>query len=86
MEIIVLTMIDQEHYIKKVLNDFELNDTKNSPIPLDSNYEAFQITYTDILPSNEEFQKLIGCLLYLSRISRPDIAIGVNLLSQKGTN
>lgn len=75
--------INQANYIKKIINVFGLDEAKISNIPLDSGYEGIQTSFTDILPSNEQYQKLIGSVLYLSRISRPDIAIGVNLLFQK---
>jgi transposase InsO family protein len=34
------------------------------------------------LPSNEEYRRMIGMLLYLSTKTRPDIAAGVTMLSQ----
>ncbi|XP_065073043.1 uncharacterized protein LOC135697357 [Ochlerotatus camptorhynchus] len=35
------------------------------------------------MESNEEYRKLIGCLLYLSVNSRPDVAAAVGILSRK---
>lgn len=75
--------INQQHYIKKVVQDFGLSEAKISHIPLDSGYEKNQLSFNDILPSNEEYQKLIGCLLFISLNSRPDISASVALLSQK---
>ncbi|RYG14182.1 MAG: hypothetical protein EOO07_16995, partial [Chitinophagaceae bacterium] len=75
--------INQQNYIKKVISDFGLDEAKISPIPLEPGYKKIQNTCTEFLPSNEQYQKLIGCLLYLSINTRPDIAVSVALLAQK---
>ncbi|XP_036345698.1 secreted RxLR effector protein 161-like [Rhagoletis pomonella] len=38
------------------------------------------------LINSEDYQKLIGCLLYISVNSRPDIAASVSILAQKVSN
>lgn len=37
----------------------------------------------DLLTSNAQYQKLLGCLLYISVNTRPDIAASVSILAQK---
>lgn len=50
-----ISNINQQHYIKKIVEDFGLGDAKISKIPLDSGYEKLQSTFTDILPNNEKY-------------------------------
>lgn len=66
-----------------MISDFGLDEVKTSQIPLDPGYEKIQQTCSEFLPSNEQYQKLIGCLLFLSINTRPDIAASVALLAQK---
>lgn len=75
--------INQEKYINKVVHDSGMEDSKISNIPISFGYEKLQGEDNDILPTNEMYQKWIGSLLYIALNTRPDIAVGVNLLSQK---
>lgn len=73
--------ISQSRYIDKVVEEARLTDAKESKYPLDPGYH--KLDGGDLLPSNEEYRKLIGMLLYLSINTRPDIAASVAILSQK---
>ena len=75
-------MISQSNYIDKIVESARLNDAKLTKFPLDTGY--YKLT-GELLPSNEEYRKLIGMLLYLTTNSRPDIAASVSILSQKVT-
>lgn len=76
--------LSQTKYIKKVVNDFGLESAKVSNIPMQVNYGK---TTTDenegLLLSNEQYQKLIGCLLYISINTRPDISASISILAQR---
>jgi hypothetical protein len=58
-----------------------MTDAKTSKIPLQPGYGKSESS-PELLADNKDYQKLIGCLLYLSVNSRPDIADSVAILSQ----
>lgn len=79
--------IDQEEYIRKVLDNFAMTDSKPASTPADPNMKL-------VNPSIEEkeaaqhlpYQRLIGSLMYLSVGTRPDITHAVSVLSQFNSN
>jgi transposase InsO family protein len=70
----------QPDHIDKIVKEMNLADGKDSKFPLDTGYYKLD---GEELPSNEEYRKMIGMLLYLSTKTRPDIAASVSILSQK---
>lgn len=72
--------IKQEKYIKKILTEFGLENAKISKTPIDPGYEEEQVNNKEILSSNEQYQKLIGSLLYIALNSRADISASVAIL------
>lgn len=76
--------LNQEQYINKIVNDFGLTTAKTSDVPIHVSYGKATANANDsILRSNAQFQKLLGCLLYISVNTRPDIAASVSILAQK---
>jgi hypothetical protein len=75
--------IHQTKYIEKVAEEFNLQDAKGSKYPLDPGYHS--LDDSNNLPSNEEYRKLIGMLLYILTNSRPDISVAVAILAQRVT-
>ena len=73
--------ISQDMYVSKLLEKFGMSNCKPISTPIDT-------TYRDDIDDNPEqfdttvYRQLIGGLLYVSLISRPDIAFAVNYLSQ----
>lgn len=74
--------LNQTQYINKVVNNFGLSMAKASSIPVRVEYGKGK-TVEDILITNAEYQRLLGSLLYISVNTRPDIAAGVSMLTQK---
>lgn len=74
--------LNQTQYIKKIVNDFGMSTAKTSNVPIHANYGKAN-SREDFLTSNAQFQKLLGCLLYISVNTRPDIAASVSILAQK---
>jgi hypothetical protein len=72
--------ISQEKFIDTIIETAGLKDARTSKFPIDTGYYKLQGKQ---LPSNEEYRKLIGMLLYLATNTRPDIAATVAILSQK---
>lgn len=77
----------QSKYIQKVLTEFGLEDAKVSNIPMNVGYlKTSQESNNNLLLSNKNYQKLIGCLLYISVNTRPDISASISILAQKVTH
>lgn len=83
--------IDQSAYISKILERFGMQDCKPVTSPLEFNQK---LSLKDS-PKNEKeqsameekpYRELIGCLMYLSHMTRPDICFPVCLLSRFNHN
>ena len=72
--------ICQKEYIKKLLVEFNLENSKTSSYPLDVGY--FTNSSNIMFENPKVYQKAIGSLLYLSINTRPDIAISVLILGR----
>lgn len=73
--------ICQSKYIRSVTVDFGLSDAKESSIPMRTDYGS--TNDEGLLLSNTEYQKLIGCLLFISINTRPDISAAISILAQR---
>ena len=78
-----LLWINQEDYIEKILRKYSMENCNPVNIPMDPN-----ITFTENKgpETNFPYRELIGSLQYLTCISRPDISVAVNILSQFQSN
>lgn len=74
--------INQRKYIEEVVNSVGLQDAKVSAIPLDVGYGKTE-EEDDLLPNNQQYQKVVGQLLYIAVNSRPDIAAAISIMSRK---
>lgn len=76
--------LNQAKYIKKIVNEFGMSHAKVSNVPMQVNYGKTAANTDDgLLLSNKQYQKLIGCLLYISVNTRPDISASISILAQK---
>lgn len=71
-------ILNQINYIDKILTKFKMKDCIPVKTPMIPNYDD---TATDSA-MNKPFREAIGSLLYLSNVTRPDIAYSVNYLSR----
>jgi hypothetical protein len=76
--------LTQSHYVEKVLSRFGYKDNKPSPTPYDSSL---------VLRKNKRigrerlrYSHMIGSLMYLASVTRPDISFAVSKLSQFASN
>lgn len=72
----------QAKYIDQFVSSFGLKDAKGANTPLDAGYYASSTASSTRLLDNANYQRLIGCLLYISVNTRPDIAASVSILAQ----
>lgn len=79
-----LIYLDQRKYIQEVLQKYGMSDCKSVKAPMDVNTK-FQVREnseeTNIL-TEIPYQEVIGCLLYISQVTRPDISFAINMLSK----
>lgn len=78
-------LLSQTAYLEKLMHRFQMQDAKASKYPLDTSYLSEADT-TMALPDNLLYRSLIGCLLYISVHTRPDIAAAVSILSRRIAN
>lgn len=71
--------LDQEQYINQVLTRFNMLDCKPVNCPMESN---LKLEKGEVCDMKIPYQQLIGCLMYLAVLTRPDIAYSVSYLSQ----
>jgi hypothetical protein len=76
--------LTQSYYVKKVLSRFSYKDSKPSPTPYDPSL---------VLRKNKrigrdqlKYSQMIGSLMYLASVTRPDISFTVRKLSQFTSN
>lgn len=74
--------LDQRKYILEVLNKFGLSDCKPVNTPLDMNTKIKGSTEEGKILHDIPYQEAIGCLLYISQVTRPDISFAINMLSK----
>ncbi|XP_059221503.1 uncharacterized protein LOC131996073 [Stomoxys calcitrans] len=83
--------IDQSKYIEDVLKRFGMFDCNPTTTPIDVN----QKLSTSMCPKNQKeikemsqvpYMQAVGCLLFASQVSRPDITYAVNMLSRFSKN
>lgn len=72
--------LDQEQYIDQLLIKFNMLNCKEASTPMESKLNIGK--YNNVKDPNLPYQQLIGSLMYLSVLTRPDIAFSVSFLSQ----
>ncbi len=74
--------ISQQSYTENILRRFGMESSKPVSTPLEPGKKFHELTDDDECFDTQTYQQAIGCLTYLSVISRPDIAAAVGTLSQ----
>ena len=70
--------IGQPSYTKAVLHKFNMENSKTVATPVETGTKLIKATDNDKLFDQETYQSAVGCLLYLSTKTRPDIAFAVS--------
>ena len=76
--------LTQQDSIGKLIKEHGIPEIPNKSIPLDPTGYAEPIE-PEVLPQKEvtTYQSLVGSLLYINRMTRPDISLHVNLLGRR---
>lgn len=73
--------IHQGTYVKKILTKFKMINAKAVSIPFDPHVTLYPASQDDNKPY-VPYREAIGSLIFLSTVSRPDIAFAINALSK----
>ncbi|XP_067209998.1 uncharacterized protein [Linepithema humile] len=82
--------LSQSEFTENILERFQMKESKAQNTPMvtrqmknkeNKNPERLKESFTT--PSKAPYREAIGCLLYLARATRPDIAFAVNYLSRR---
>lgn len=76
--------LDQESYILKLIAKFKMNECKPYDVPIQPKTTAADFETGKCFDG--QYRELVGSLLYLSHVSRPDISFAINCLSQLQEN
>lgn len=73
-------VLDQSHYIKSVINRFNLESAKpyNTPSEVKLNYDELYSPVKTSAPC----RNALGCLMYIMLCTRPDICVAVSTISR----
>lgn len=56
--------LNQKQYIMKIIKDFSMMEAKISNVPINMSYGKGE--NSELLLNNEDYRKLVGCLLYIA--------------------
>lgn len=74
--------ISQEHYIESVLEKFGMLNCSPAKTPLLTNFRSISATDNEFLDvCHEDYQAMVGSVMYAATNSRPDIAHAAGLLA-----
>ena len=76
--------ISQEALIEKLASSFHHDMSLSKPVstPMEPGFVSSLDESVEIIPQIQQYQSLVGSLLYISRHSRPDICLSVAILTQ----
>ena len=72
-------LFNQRAKIAKLLRDYDLSEPKPAATPMETGFLAAPLEESSLLKNNHGYRQLMGSLLYLATVSRPDIMIAVGL-------
>ena len=75
-------MLDQSHYIEKILKKYNFFDCKPACTPFDSSIHLFPTEKESDVINQIEYASIIGSLRYATDCTRPDIAYAVGVLGR----
>ena len=74
--------ISQSKYLEGVLKRFNMTECKSVSTPIESGKQFHELSENETPANIQEYQKIIGCLTYVTMTSRPDLASALGILSK----
>ena len=78
--------ISQSKYLEGVLKRFNMAECKPISTSIEPGKQFNELSENEAPANIREYQKIIGCLTYVTTASRPDLAAAVGILSKYMTN
>lgn len=75
--------LSQETKVKQMIQLHGLTDAKPAKTPMETGFLSGDTTDSRLLSSSHQYKQVIGSLLYLATVSRPDIAAAVGFLARR---
>ena len=76
------TWIGQPAFIERLLKEFKMDESKPVVTPADPSQKLLQTSDDEECVDQQQYQSLVGSLLYLSVCTRPDITFAVSTLAK----
>lgn len=73
--------VHQTAYAKKIIEKFGMNDAKRVSVPADPHVVLYPVESIE-RDHNVPYREVVGSLMFLAIVTRPDIAYSVNLVSK----
>ncbi|KAE9052152.1 Retrovirus-related Pol polyprotein from transposon TNT 1-94 [Phytophthora rubi] len=73
-----ITTLDQTQFASEVLRRFGMDDCRPRKTPLDQGTILYKRAHDEEEDQEDPYRQAVGALLYLARVTRPDIAFAVN--------
>ena len=80
-----LIYLNQSHYIDQCVAKFDCPD-KSSSVPMDPGFQPLITDADTKLEAQYPYRSIIGALLHIARMTRPDILYAVSILSKSLSN
>ncbi|GFP97577.1 retrovirus-related pol polyprotein from transposon tnt 1-94 [Phtheirospermum japonicum] len=77
-------VLSQSHYIEKVIKKFNAHDSLPAKTPMEFDVHLRKNRGDPV--SQQDYARIIGCLMYISNCTRPDLTCSVNKLSRYTSN
>ena len=74
--------ISQPKYLEGMLKRFGMQDCKTVSTPMEPGKQFHELSENEDPINTHEYQKIIGCLTYVTTATRPDLASAVGILSK----
>ena len=72
--------LNQSNYLQRLLKRFGMEDCKPVTSPIETKISNDCKDEIDL--TNEPYRELVGCLLYVTQTTRPDVCFSVNYFSR----
>ena len=76
--------LNQRGYLERLLNRFGMSECKPVNTPMEAKFNESEESSN--LGENVPYRELMGCLLYVTQTTRPDLCYAVNYLSRFQSN
>uniref|UniRef100_A0A5S6QQI6 Reverse transcriptase Ty1/copia-type domain-containing protein n=1 Tax=Trichuris muris TaxID=70415 RepID=A0A5S6QQI6_TRIMR len=76
-------LLHQHSKIEQLLKKVGMSEAKPMGTPIETGYLSTMNEFSVPLPNNVQYRQVIGSLLYIATVSRPDIALAVGLLCRR---